>query len=112
MHFIERDAQGQIVRVEASAFPQATEQRTQTTPEIEEWFKKEALRAATLQQLQQSDLEMVRVLEDLIEVLMRKGLLSITDLPPTAQSKLISRAKARRTLGTLDDLIAEDEPLI
>lgn len=55
---------------------------------------------------------MVRVLEDLIEVLMRKGLLSITDLPPTAQSKLISRAKARRTLGTLDDLIAEDEPLI
>lgn len=40
MHFIERDAQGQIVRIEASAFPQATEQRTQTTPEIEEWLKK------------------------------------------------------------------------
>ncbi|VFS56484.1 Uncharacterised protein [Kluyvera cryocrescens] len=51
------------------------------------WLKVNSIRTATIQQLQQSDLNMVRVLEDLIEVLMSKGIISITDLPPAAQSK-------------------------
>ena len=67
------------------------------------------LRAATLQQLQQSDLDMVRVLEDLIEVLMSKGIISITDLPPAAQSKLLNRAQARQRLSGLEGLIQDDD---
>lgn len=51
---------------------------------------------------------MVRVLEDLIEVLMSKGIISITDLPLAAQNKLLNRAKARRTLGGLEGLIDDD----
>lgn len=109
MHFIERDSEGRIVRVESASFPESTEQSNNTTPEIDEWLKMNTLRAATLQELQQSDLEMVRVLEDLIEVLMSKGVISITDLPPAAQNKLLSRAKARQRLGGLEDLIGEDE---
>lgn len=104
MHFIERDSDGRIVRIESIAFAEATEQRAEPTEEITEWLK-----ANTLQQLQQSDLDMVRVLEDLIEVLMSKGVISITDLPQAAQHKLLSRAKARQTLGGLEDLIGDDE---
>ena len=109
MHFIERDSEGRIVRVEPAPFPESTEQSHENTAEIDEWLKVNTLRAATLQQLQQSDLEIVRVLEDLIEVLMSKGVISITDLPPAAQNKLLSRAKARQTLGGLEDLIGEEE---
>lgn len=63
-------------------------------------------------QLQRSDLEMVRVLEDLIEVLMSKGVISITDLPHAAQTKLMNRAQARRQLSGLEGLINDDEQLI
>ena len=113
MIFIARDAEGQIVRVEHALFPEATEQTEEMTPEISEWIKVNTLRTETLQQLQQSDLDMVRVLEDLIEVLMSKGVISITDLPLAAQNKLLNRAKARRALGGLEDLIDdEDERLI
>ncbi|MEO3992054.1 tryptophan synthase subunit beta [Pseudocitrobacter cyperus] len=113
MHFIERDNDGRIIRVESSSFPASTEQYEHTTPEIAEWLKVNTLRAATLQQLQQSDLDMVRVLEDLIEVLMSKGIISITDLPPAAQSKLLNRAQARQRLSGLEGLIQdEDEGLI
>ncbi|POP40865.1 tryptophan synthase subunit beta [Superficieibacter electus] len=113
MHYIERDTTGRIIRVEDEPFTGATEQSADLTPDIGQWYKKQEARAATLLQLRQSDLEMVRVLEDLIEVLMSKGVISITDLPPAAQTKLINRAQARRTLSGLEGLIAdEDENLI
>ena len=49
------------------------------------------------------------MLEDLIEVLMSKGVITITDLPPAAQAKLTSRAQARRSLSGLEGLIADDD---
>jgi len=52
---------------------------------------------------------MIRVLEDLITVLIRKGVVRITDLPEAAQSKLVGRSKARDALGGLHRLINDDE---
>ena len=48
-------------------------------------------------------------LDDLVQVLMDKGVLRITDLPPAAQSKLLSRTQARVALGGLNRLIDDDE---
>lgn len=109
MHYIERDTTGRIIRVAATPFVGMTEEQQYTTPEIGEWLKKQDARTATLLQLQRSDLEMVRVLEDLIEVLMSKGVISITDLPHAAQTKLMNRAQARRQLSGLEGLINDDD---
>jgi hypothetical protein len=49
------------------------------------------------------------VLEDLIDVLTAKGVFSITDLPAGAQAKLLNRSKARKALGSLNNLIDEEE---
>ncbi|HGY3719112.1 hypothetical protein [Citrobacter sp. Res13-Sevr-PEB04-36] len=62
-----------------------------------------------LAMLQKSDLEMVRVLDDLIYLLMRKGVIAITDLPPMAQVKLMNRANARQELGGLEQLLGNDD---
>ena len=43
----------------------------------------------------QSDLSMVRVLEDLIETLIKKSIINITELPPQVQDKLTTRKKMR-----------------
>lgn len=42
-----------------------------------------------------SDLELIRVIEDLVSILMKKNLISITDFPPPVIEKLINRNKVR-----------------
>lgn len=63
----------------------------------------------SLLRLQQSDLEMIRVLEDLIHLLIHKGVVRITDLPEAAQVKLSERGRAREALGGLTGLINDEE---
>ncbi len=51
-----------------------------------------------------SDLELVRVFEDVIEIMIDKGLILITDLPEAAQDKLMERQKLREKLVFLHQL--------
>ena len=48
--------------------------------------------------LSQSDTAIARVLEDLIDVLITRGVIQFTDLPDAAQSKLLSRRQTRARL--------------
>ena len=63
--------------------------------------------------LSASDLEMIRVLEDLIALLIDKGQIALTELPPAAQEKLDRRLSLRARLADLDELVdeADDYPL-
>jgi len=108
MFYVQRDAAGQLLRVEAAAFAEATETLPADHAEVQEWFADDVVENS-LKQLKQSDLDMIRVLEDLIDVLTTKGVISITDLPPGAQAKLLNRNSARAALGGLNNLIDEDE---
>ncbi|RON04014.1 tryptophan synthase subunit beta [Pseudomonas brassicacearum] len=108
MFYVQRDAQGQLVRVEAAAYAEATETLPADHHEIQAWYANEVMETS-LKQLKQSDLEMIRVLDDLIQVLTSKGVIRVTDLPAAAQAKLIDRSQAREALGGLSQLIDEDE---
>ncbi len=54
-----------------------------------------------------SDLPMVRVLEDLIDMLIGRGLIRFTDFPEAAQAKMIERRAIRKDLNGLK-LFGED----
>ena len=108
MFYVQRDATGQLLRVEAAAFDQFTEMLPADHADVQEWFADDVVENS-LNQLKQSDLDMIRVLEDLIDVLTRKGLISITDLPEGAQGKLLGRSQARIALGGLTRLLVDDE---
>ncbi|WCM51545.1 tryptophan synthase subunit beta [Pseudomonas sp. WJP1] len=108
MFYVQRDAQGQLVRVEAAAYAEATETLPADHHEIQAWYANETMEVS-LKQLKQSDLEMIRVLDDLIQVLTSKGVIRVTDLPPAAQAKLTDRTQAREALGGLSHLIDDDE---
>lgn len=45
--------------------------------------------------LEKSDTEVARIFEDLVDVLIQKGVIMFTDLPDKAQQKLLSRKLAR-----------------
>lgn len=108
MFYVQRNAQGQLIRVEAAVFALATDTLPADHHEIQAWYANEAVEHS-LQQLKQSDLDMIRVLDDLIQVLTSKGVIRVTDLPPAAQAKLIDRSHAREALGGLSQLIDDDE---
>ncbi|MDR6608330.1 tryptophan synthase subunit beta [Pseudomonas synxantha] len=108
MFYVQRDAQGLLVRVEPAAYTEATETLPADHHEIQAWFANAAVENS-LKQLKQSDLEMIRVLDDLIQVLTQKGVIRVTDLPTAAQAKLMDRNQAREALGGLSQLIDDEE---
>lgn len=58
--------------------------------------------------LSQTDVSLVRVLEDLIDVLISRGVIQFTDLPDPAQAKLLERREARAYLANRLDLLPDD----
>lgn len=55
-----------------------------------------------------SDLDLIRVIEDLIQILMEKNLISITDFPLPVIEKLIDRQKIRKQFENVSQLFDED----
>ena len=107
MFYVQRNAQGALSRVNATAFAEASETLPADHPEILAW--QDTVVEKRLQQLRQSDMDMIRVLDDLIQVLTQKGVIRVTDLPAAAQAKLMDRSQAREALDGLNNLITEDE---
>ncbi|MDR2881748.1 MAG: hypothetical protein LBV29_07600 [Azoarcus sp.] len=61
--------------------------------------------------LRDSDLSFVRVLEDVIDLLIERGVIRFTDLPLPAQTKLLQRRDHRRQRQGLQ-LLGDDDHLI
>jgi hypothetical protein len=58
--------------------------------------------------LSQTDTSLVRVLEDLIDVLINRGVIQFTDLPEAAQAKLLERRETRASLNDRLQLLPTD----
>ncbi|MEO1082532.1 MAG: tryptophan synthase subunit beta like protein [Pseudomonadota bacterium] len=102
MVWVQRDARGKLSGVSLEEMPGFTEQLPDDDAEVLAFV-------ADLDQsgLARSDLDFVRVLEDLLEVLIRKNLLLFTELPEQAQQKILQRRALRRGSEALD-LVDDD----
>ena len=106
MPYIKRNSAGEITAVSEEALPGfvlATEQDADEISDfgIELVGKDEA-------ELLKTDLEFVRVLEDVIELLMAKNVIQFTELPDASQAKMLKRKKLRGGLGGKLDLLDEE----
>lgn len=63
----------------------------------------------TIDRLNNSDIELIRVLDDLIELLINKKVIKFTDLPNEAQQKLLMRQTLRKKTNHLNLLDDEDD---
>jgi len=104
MLYIQRDTDGNLKQVKEIEFDGMTGTLPVDHPEILAWVNE-----VGLLQLQQSDLDMIRVIEDLISLLITKGAISITDMPDAARLKLLNRDKVRKGLGEQPPLIDDSE---
>ncbi|MCC2655565.1 MAG: hypothetical protein K0Q76_673 [Panacagrimonas sp.] len=105
MVYVRRDASGQIVSVSREANAEHGECCPADRPDVALFIQRLAPRQAAMLE---SDLSLIRALEDLIDVLIRKDVLRLTDLPDSVQAKLLSRRRLRGSLNSLQ-LLGDDE---
>jgi hypothetical protein len=89
MRYAIRDPQGAIVSLHREPVPGAEPLPLQH-PEVQAFLGSDGARSFA-----QMDADLVRVLEDLIDALIRRNVLRITDLPTEAQAKLFDRKHFR-----------------
>jgi len=93
-----RDEQGRIIALNLEPGEGLTE-LSANSPDLLEFMQKMGLEQSTLQQ---SDMRLVRVLEDLIDLLIERDVIRFTDLPLPAQEKLMERRSIRQSLNALN----------
>ena len=108
MPFVSRNADGVITSLHAQAQGPAQEFLADSDPAVRAFVGADA-------GFSQLDADFIRVLEDLIDVLIQRKVINLTDLPEDARRKLYSR-KGRRhdsplsALGLLGDADGPPDP--
>lgn len=107
MLFIERNEQGAITAIRQGEYQSDREPFSLLDDEVLAFLKESGEIDTLSQVLAFSDNTLIRVLEDLIDVLIEKKVLLFTDLPPEAQEKIRERKRIRSRLSE-DDIMVED----
>ena len=108
MVYVQRDDKGRLLRVEHQPFEGMNDTLAVESEEMCDWLQAREEVKAWLDSLRSSDLELVRVLEDVVSVLVERGVIRYTDLPEAARVKLDQRAVARAEIEGLSSLLGED----
>ena len=107
MLHIERDDAGNIIALHIKAVPGVREQKSIMDEEILEFLNKNVDTDPWVQLLSLSDIGIIRILEDLIDLLIRKNIILFTELPEEAQAKISERKRVREKIGP-DHLMVDD----
>lgn len=99
MPYISTDGTGNIISLHREPTPAAAETVAVDDPRLTE-FLGTAAGANTDPGFHSLDLEFIRVIEDLVDVLISKNILLFTDLPPAAQDKILKRRAKREGLAS------------
>ena len=105
MTYIVRGEHGRIVTASNVPLDGPCEQVAADSPELRAFIED---LAGENNVFESSDMKMIRAIEDVIDLLISKNVICITDLPAAVQSKLMERRSLRHSLNALK-LFGEDE---
>ncbi len=111
MPIVTRGPDGKIIAIHDERRTGDLEEVPADHPEVLEYLKSSGHAQQFLEGLLTSDVAMARVTEDLVEVLIEKNLIMLTDLPDAARSKLMERRGLRDRMSSLIGLVEEDDIL-
>jgi len=104
MLYVERTEDGRIVALHNAPSEAAKEQKSLLDEEVisfldssDSWKQLMAL----------SDLATIRIVEDLIDILVRKNVIQFTELPEHAQKRIMERKRIREKFA-FHDLLVDD----
>ncbi|MGM0554728.1 MAG: tryptophan synthase subunit beta like protein [Pseudomonadota bacterium] len=108
--YVKRNEAGKIAMVSREATPECSEWVEFDAVELRNFLEQEL--SDPERSLEASDLELVRVVEDLVELLTGRGVIRFTDLPEAAQRKLSSRKNLRASARQLNLMADDDENIL
>lgn len=114
MPYVRRDSEGRITSVHIQSEAGALEEIEISSPELQAFLERSdnSRHGLLKEDLAASDIDMIRVLEDLIAVLIDKRVINMTDLPAAAQKKLSRRYGLRSKLTDLGAIVGDSEELM
>lgn len=115
MPYVSRDAGGAVSGIFLKPSQAVSEFLPNDHPDILTFFGgvlPESVKSSPLSELTHSDIAFVRVIEDVVDLLIHKNLLTFTELPEKAREKILSRRDARGRLAGSNDLVVPDEGLL
>ena len=115
MPYVSRNADGQVIGIFLNSQQNATEFLPSDHPDILMFFGGAVpgnLDRTALSDLTLSDLGFIRVIEDVLDLLIDKNILTFTELPEKTREKILSRKDARGRLAGSNDLVVPDEGLL
>ncbi|MCB1955164.1 MAG: hypothetical protein KDG55_05780 [Rhodocyclaceae bacterium] len=107
MLYVRRDGAGSIVSVSLVADEDHPEAAEAGSADVQRFVG----RLGGANPIASTDLGLVRVIEDLIDLLIARDLIRFTDLPDAAQEKLMERRSMRRSNRSLDLIPGNNEVL-
>lgn len=111
MIYVERDKEGNIVAIHKKPGSNAQETMSFLDEEVLGFLDKSGDLGTYLESLSLSDAGMVRVIEDLVDILIKKKIILFTDLPEQAQEKILSRKNVREQLSDVSIMVNDDQIL-
>jgi hypothetical protein len=117
MPFVRRDAAGRVISLHREQETQELQYLPLDHPDVVGFLEPIGERRSQGRgELHKSDLEMIRVYEDLAEILIGKRIVALTDFPQAAQEKLMRRRRLRSSLSPITDALgggtSDDEGLL
>lgn len=106
MLYAERDENGKVTAVRTS--PSNPDQEQITDKELVNFFTESGNAASYQTLLALLDTRIIRVLDDLIDVLVEKNVIRFTDLPVDAQKKIGERKKIRKKMQSETSLMVDN----
>ncbi|MBL4747641.1 MAG: hypothetical protein JKY17_02270 [Magnetovibrio sp.] len=108
MTYVMRNATGNIVAV-LSEEVEGAEHISPNDSELQKFLNTESPEQRAQKDLMKSDMGLIRVIEDLIDVLIERGVMMFTDFPEPVQRKLLARRGLRKEFSYMDELFNSDD---
>jgi len=109
--YIKRNDYGEIISAQKSQSDEYLEYLESDNSELKTFLKKSATPQMLKNSLSSSDGEMVRVIDDLIDLLVEKQVFVFTELPEAVQAKLNARSTLRSEMNPLENLVSGSDEI-
>lgn len=112
MPYVERHENGNIIRLMEESSDGHQEFLADDHPDVQAHKAIVGEVKKNLEYLSESDLGVMRVSEDLIELLIERNIIMLTDLPVPAQEKLTLRKSARAKMSKLETILLDEDAIL
>lgn len=112
MPYISRNEKGEIIEIHDSPVDEGDTWLEANDPVLIAFLKGIETTDQAKKALTTTDNEMGRVVEDVIDLLMKKQIFIFTELPEAVQIKLNERKQLRQDINSLENLINDDDEAI